>query len=243
MILTSQNTSEFHNHLWDIRIKIVTLFLLVLGIISLNTPIMLLLSLVFLLLLALYSGLTIKFMLTRVTVLLPFLILMSIPLLLGGGISEIHYRYEFVLLLVLKALSSFIAMLIMVATQPLEEFLHALGQLKVPAPLISIIFLTYRYTLLFISEIKSTKNALQARLFKPSLQNNALQVYGEISGGMIIKAIDRSDLLYRAMSTRCFNGTMPLDNPKKICKKDILTSSIIGVLLIIMFSAERWWIM
>lgn len=228
---------------WDVRFKIITLFILVIGVISLQQPIFILIIMLILLLLAIALGLSLRLTISRTMLLLPFLALMILPILLGTGATGFSERYELALLIFLKALASFLAMLIMINTQTLQHLLDGLSSIKIPTVLISVLFLTYRYTLLYIDEIIKMKRALAARLFKNGVSRRALEVYGEISGGMMLKGIERSDILYRSMSSRGFNGKFPVGNMPKIRKRDYLISFVLLFFMLILIISDRWYLL
>ncbi len=222
---------------WDPRAKTAAVVLFVFGVVSLNTPVLVLAAWVLTLVTARLMGLTYPFLMRRLLLLLPFLALMSVPLILGGGFPPTPDRYSFAALISLKALASMTAMIAMLVTQPLEEFLDGLYHLKVPHVIITILFLAYRYTFLFMHEIKSIQRALASRLFTGGVNPGALKVYGELSGGVFIKSIDRSEHVYRAMSSRCFQGKIPAGTPSPLTAMDILktvitVTSIVSLILI-----------
>lgn len=224
---------------WNSRAKTIAAVLLVFGVISLNTPVMVLAALLFSLISARLMGLTFPYLLQKMLLLLPFLALMSVPIILGGGLPPAPDRYSFAALIALKALTSMTVMIVMLVTQPLEEFLEGLYHLKVPYVIITVLFLAYRYTFLFIQEIKGIQRALASRLFSGGLNPKALKVYGELSGGLFIKSVDRSENVYRAMSSRCFQGKMPVSSPSPITSMDILKTVVTITSVIFLILIEQ----
>lgn len=224
---------------WDSRAKAIAAVLLVFGVVSLNTPVLVLTALAFTLISAGLMGFTFPFLLKKLLLLVPFLTLMSLPIILGGGFPPSPDRYSFAALISLKALTSMTAMIVMLLTQPLEEFLEALYHLKVPYVIITVLFLAYRYTFLFMQEVKSIQRALASRLFSGGLKLDALKVYGELSGGVFIKSVDRSEHVYRAMSSRCFQGKMPVSIPSPITSMDILKTVVTVFSVIFLIVIEQ----
>ncbi len=224
---------------WDTRAKTTAAVLFVFGVVSLNTPLLVLAALFFALISARLMGLTFSFLMKKLLLLVPFLALMSVPIILGGGLPPAPDRYSFAALISLKALTSMTAMIVMLLTQPLEEFLEGLYHLKVPYVIITVLFLAYRYTFLFMKEIKSIQRALASRLFSGGINLNALKVYGELSGGLFIKSVDRSEHVYRAMSSRCFQGKMPVSSPSPITSMDIMKTAVTVFSVIFLIVMER----
>ncbi|UNC93114.1 energy-coupling factor transporter transmembrane component T family protein [Candidatus Contubernalis alkaliaceticus] len=224
---------------WDTRAKTAAALLFVFGVVSLNTPVLVLAALFFALISALLMGLSFSFLMKKLLLLVPFLALMSVPIILGGGLPPAMDRYYFAALLSLKALASMTAMIVMLVTQPIEEFLEGLYHLKVPYIIITVLFLAYRYTFLFMQEIKSIQRALASRLFSGGIHINALKVYGELSGGLFIKSVDRSEHVYRAMSSRCFQGKMPVSSPSPITSMDMIKTIVTVFVVVFLIVIEQ----
>lgn len=227
---------------WEPRAKIAGTVLFILGIISLDTPFLLLIAFAGMVALALSAGLPPGFLASRLAIILPFLILMSVPLVLGAGWPPDVDRALFASLIALKALTSMTAMVILLNTQPLQEFLDGLAYMKIPPLLVTLLFLAYRYVFLFFEELKKTQRALRSRFFQAGLNRHALSVYGELSGGMFIKSLDRSENVYRAMASRCFNGRLPVLCSRFVTRVDIGKSALLVAAAALLIVLERWWL-
>ncbi len=225
---------------WEPRTKTIASILFIIGVVSLNSPYFVLGAFSFVFLVALSMRLPFRFIVSRLAIIVPFLILMSIPLVFGGGIPPEPDRYEFAALISLKALTSMLLIVIMLTTQPLQEYLDGLAHLKLPKIFITVLFLACRYAFLFVGELKSTQRAMSSRNFSPGLNMGSLQSYGEMSGGLFIKSIDRSENVYRAMASRCFQGELPVGKPPSIRNSDYL-KLVIAVLIILTVILLEWW--
>jgi len=224
---------------WEPRAKTIAAFLFVFGVVSLENPWMVLAAFVFVLSGAVMMGLGVKFLFSRLVLLAPFLFFMTIPLIFGKGFPPPEDRVVFASLIALKALTSMSAMIVMLATQPLEEFFDGLSNMKVPPLIISVLFLSCRYALLFVEEIKKIRRALASRLFNGGLNMEGLKVCGEISAGMFVKSFDRSEFVYRAMASRGFNGELPAGQPRKVTRADILKSAAAVSFILVTMVLER----
>lgn len=107
--------------------------------------------------------------------------------------------------LLMKATFSVLATLILVATTKIEDIGSALNQLKVPAMLTTLLLLTFRYINIFVKEIEKTMTAYRYR------DHNAtaikMSTWGSLVGQIIMRAFDRSMILYEAMLLRGFSGS------------------------------------
>ncbi len=224
---------------WETRCKIVACVLFVFGIIALNTWWLAAFALFFVLGAAALMGTALTFLLKRMALLLPFLIFMSVPLILGGGLPPTPDRYTFAALIAMKALAAMAAMIVLSTSQPVEELLEGMAHLKIPPPIITVIFLAFRYGHLFIRELNTTRKALASRLFYGGLSVSALRVYGELCGSMFIKSLLRSETVYKAMLSRCFEGNLPATKPQKIIAADLYKSMALVSFALILIVMEQ----
>ncbi len=223
---------------WEPRSKTIAAFIFVFGVVSLNNPWLVLTAFLFVLAASMMMGLNGK-LFSKLALLIPFLLLMTLPLILGGGLPPSSDRVTFAALIALKALTSMSAMVVMLTTQPLEEFMEGLASMKIPPVIISVLFLACRYALLFLEDVKKTRRALVSRLFSGGLNRESLQVYGELAGGMFIKSFDRSESVYRAMASRGFKGELPVGFPREINSRDILKSTLAVSFILFLIIMER----
>lgn len=220
----AHHTMKPWSYSWEPRCKIIACVLFVFGIIALDTWWLAAFALFFVLGAAALMGITMTFLLRRMALLMPFLIFMSIPLILGGGIPPTPDRYMFAALIVMKAMAAMAAMIVLSTSQPVEELLEGMAHLKIPQPIITVIFLAFRYGHLFIRELNTTRKALASRLFYGGLSVSALRIYGELCGSMFIKSLCRSETVYRTMLSRCFDGKLPVTEPRNIIGSDLIKS-------------------
>ncbi len=222
---------------WEPRSRLVSGALFIFGVISLGQVTLLTAVFIFTLLFSLCSGLNYRQLQKKLLLLLPFLLLMTVPILFSAGYPPAADRIELALLIVLKALTAMTFTIYIFIDHPIEEMLEAMEYLKVPAVVATVIYLTYRYAFLFIQEVQTTLRALKSRLFSLSLSHYSLKVYGELAGGLFISSINRSENVYRAMASRGFDGKMPVGNPQPLKKRDWARASLppLFVLFLILF--------
>ncbi len=224
---------------WEPRTKLVAGIIFVFGVISINDLRLLGGALVFAVLFALWTGLAGGQLIKRLLVLVPFLALMSLPLLFSAGIPPAPDRVILASLIVLKALTAMTFTLFVFTNQPIEEMLEAMEHLRVPAAITTTIYLAYRYGFLFIHEMQTTVRALKSRLFDARLSRYSLVTYGELSGGLFIKSINRSETVYRAMVARSFQGSIPIGPPRQISAADWFKAAIPPLYIISLIITEQ----
>lgn len=227
------------NQPWEPRTKLISGILFVFGVISLGNLWILFTALVFAMGFAVLNGLTPMQLFKKLSVLIPFLALMSIPLIFGTGIPPAFDRIELAAQIIMKAFAAMTFTLFVFINQPVEEMLEAMEHLKGPAAVTTVIYLTYRYGFLFIQEIQTTMRALRSRLFNARLSKHSLAIYGELSGGLLLKALNRSEIVYRAMVSRGFCGSIPIGSPRQIEAVDVLKAGVPVIFLSILIFIEK----
>ena len=224
---------------WEPRCKVIAAVIFVFGVVGLHNPWVVLFAFLFVVGSSVLMGLKVFYLFSRLALLLPFLALMTVPLILGGGFPPSGERVVFASLISLKALTSMTVMIVMLSSQPLEELLEGLSNMKIPPLFIAVLFLACRYALLFREEMKNIRRALASRLFAGGLRMPALKVYGEICAGLFVKSFDRSDSVYRAMTSRGFDGQLPAGSTPQVSRSDLLKSAAAVSFILVLIALER----
>jgi cobalt/nickel transport system permease protein len=104
--------------------------------------------------------------------------------------------------------------ILLVATTPFPDLIHALEHLRVPKILTTIIAFLYRYLFVLVDEVYRLLRAREARSAgtlrkKPggTLLWRA-QVAGNMAGQLFIRSYERSDRIYNAMLARGYTGNI-----------------------------------
>lgn len=227
---------------WEVRSKMITCIISTFVIISVHTSMLLGLILISLLAVILSMGFRLRFVMSKLILLLPFLILMSAPILLAAGTSIDIERIEFVINLILKALSASILMMIILLSQPIPQLLNGLSYMNLPHALVSIIIVSLYYVRLLYLNLLMFQKALLSRLFEPTGSVRSLNVYSCVIAGFVLRSVDQSDRAYKAMASRGFTGVIPTARPKKITRIDLLKSGIFLAVFIGLLIVEKWWL-
>ena len=186
-------------------------------------------------------GISPKRIFRRLLYAVPFLAISFVTLLLSDGWPITQAATQFALLLVAR-ITACVIVIHLVAFDDIREHLNCFCVLKCPDMLTSTLFLTQRYLCVIGRQLGATRNALASRLFSPDLRTKTMNVYGQMVGGMTVRAIDRSEQVRKAMESRGFQGKIPTAKPLPIRKSDVLKSVVaILVLLIILIADKRWF--
>ncbi|TCK98138.1 cobalt/nickel transport system permease protein [Natranaerovirga hydrolytica] len=227
---------------WEPRSKIITCMVSAFLILGLRHYITLIIIFFTFMMLLLTMAFSLKYLLYKIMGVLPFLLVFSLPILTRELFASQPVGNLFALQLLFKGLSIFSLMMVMTLTQPLNQLLSALFHLRLPSSLVSIIYLSCRYIFLIWERVKKTQNALTSRLFTLKVNLKTLKTLGEIIGGLLIKSIDRSESIYKAMVSRGFSGQLPKTNTKPIKSMDLFKSALFFLIIISFYILESWYI-
>lgn len=132
-------------------------------------------------------------------------------------------------------LKSFISILILsslVISTSDNELLNGLRKIHVPAILVTIIFIMYRYFFLLKEESHTGQLAIKSRIFQKSYKTlNKRLLF--LSGNLLIKSFDRAENVYKSMESRGFDGNFYFIE-KKINKNKLNWSLIVCLVLIVL---------
>ena len=120
---------------------------------------------------------------------------------------------DFFISVLLKSWSSVTAAVVLTATTPSLRLLEALRALRVPAVLVAIVMLMYRYLFVLVDEAQSLMRARTARSAAIGPKSGGSLVWraksaGGMAGSLFIRTLDRSERIYMAMLARGYDGTL-----------------------------------
>ncbi len=116
--------------------------------------------------------------------------------------------YLSMLSILLRFLLTVGAVLLLVATAGLRRLCAALTQFRVPAALVTQLLLLGRYTVLLTDEALRMLRGFRMRA--RSVADPRLAIYGPLLGQLLLRALDRSERIHRAMTSRGFRFDLPL---------------------------------
>jgi cobalt/nickel transport system permease protein len=108
--------------------------------------------------------------------------------------------------LCLKAIGIVTLMVVLfVAATPADSF-HAAQALHVPALLVQLIVLTYRYLFLLIEELGRLRIALRVRGYRHRSRLPSYRLTGQVAGILLVRSHERAERVGQAMRCRGFAG-------------------------------------
>ncbi|WP_059104091.1 cobalt ECF transporter T component CbiQ [Shouchella shacheensis] len=224
---------------WEARAKLLAAVFYIFAVISLTTPSFAALAYLISLAGALLMGIPLAVLLKRYLIITPFLLLMTVPLFFSQGPFLAFDHVAFAVLIILKAFTSMTVITIILDTQSLEQFMNSLADLKVPPVLITVLMLSYRYVFLFLDDFQKMQLAAKSRFFRGGIGIKRLKIYGQLTGALLVQSLDRSDHVYEAMASRCFNGTFRFKHSRKLTAADLSKTLFACLLIVTLVFLER----
>ena len=133
-----------------------------------------------------------------------------------------------------KGIFALLASYALVASAGMENICYALQLLHLPKILITSVLLTYRYLILFMKEVDRVSTAYAMRA--PGQRGIHRKAWGSMVGTMLLRSVDRSEIVYESMLLRGFDGQMRLQLQEHV---DLKKSILYGILMALLITLLR----
>ena len=170
--------------------------------------------------LALASRVPLKYLLSRTLWIPAFAALISIPILFitpGQTVTSANFGL-FTLAITSGGVTKFLvftvrvwfcvaSLTLLVVSLGFENVLKLLASLRIPAVIVQLFSLTYRYFFVSVHEVQSFLIAKEARTYihRRTMNYQALKDFGAILAALFIRTYERSERVYLAMKSRGFS--------------------------------------
>jgi len=141
------------------------------------------------------------------------------PLIRIGSFTLTGGMVSFFTLMIKGCLAVMAAYLLML-TATMETLCHALRKIYVPAVLVTVLMLIYRYLIVFLHEVEHMTQAYALRA--PGQRGLNIKVWGSMIGQLLLRSIDRAETVYGSMTLRGFQGEFFTERPQRISHIDWL---------------------
>lgn len=173
------------------------------------------------------TGQTLGECLYRFRFILPLLIMVGIwnpildrqPVVSLGAIVITNGFITFITL-ILKGLLALSASYVLVTTTSIEKVCYAFRIIGVPKLIVTQLLISYRYINLFLREARTMLNAYHMRA--PGQKGVHYKAWGSFIGQLILRCIDRAEVLYQSMVLRGFHDDFYYANVEKAGIKDYI---------------------
>lgn len=238
-------------HRWDVRCKIVTIFVYSFMITAIKqmTPALVAIGLSCLVMMVarvsmakvLMRLLAIVGFITMFLLVMPF----TVPLHAGDtvivfdGLNWLHFSLRgFVLAATIAAKAVAITLLMepLLATAPLPVTLQGLSRLGVPDMAGQMVLLSYRYLNVFRHEARRMSTGMQVRGFRKRTGMATIQAMANFLGMLFVRSFERTERVFDAMRARGYNGRFPEQVELRLRTMDLVGAGlwlIVGVALLV----------
>ena len=137
-----------------------------------------------------------------------FRFLLPVPLFLGL-VPALFGKFSALLLavLVLKSLLAFLAVFLLAASTGMYALTASLARLHAPRLFTTVLLLSYRYLFVLLREGDQLADAYALRA--PGKKAVSPRNFASMIGQLLLRSIDRAELIYESMKLRGFSGVMP----------------------------------
>lgn len=140
--------------------------------------------------------------------------------------------------IIIRGLLTVQSMILLIETTGFISMCRGMNRIGVPRFLTTQLLMVYRYIAVLIAEAINMRRAREARGY--GRKKFPLRMWGQMIGQLLLRTIDRAEHIHRAMISRGFDGTMPVNRPSRWLMRDTLfligSTAIIAVLFFINFT-------
>ena len=232
-------------HRWEIRVKLISLFILIVSIVIAGEVSQALAGLIVSMLLIQISGLplrhVLRFMKWPFIFLLPLLVILPIT---TDGETLLSYHFltlsrqglHLGLLFMIRGIAAALLALIMAGTAPFNMNINALKSLGVPGPLTQIFLFAYRYIFLLNEDLQTMRRSLASKGFEIRSSVRSARIMAMAVAMLLIRSYERSEDVFNAMLSRGYQGRLPSSQKMMIEGIDLLKGfSVVAAALLIQF--------
>ena len=126
---------------------------------------------------------------------------------LTGSRASLLYAIQ----LILTALASVSCLYFLSFNTPMPDILNVLRVMRCPRIIIELMLLIYRYIFVLLEIASNLRTAQNSRLGNKDYRTS-LKSFGALASALFIRAIKKSNALYDAMESRCYDGTIRVLN-------------------------------
>lgn len=229
----------------DPRARVVAAGLFALAVVALRQPAAAGLALMVALLAAIAAGLEARATLRRLAALdglmvaalatLPFTV-PGTPILSVGGFAATQEGLLRALLILLKANAVLLMVQALIGTIDSVALGLALRRLGAPEKLVQLYLFTIRYLDVLGREYRRLRLAMRARAFRMRADRHTWRSVGYLFGMLMVRSVERSERIVRAMRCRGFDGRFPsLDERRRLQPADggLALATLAGLALLL----------
>lgn len=138
----------------------------------------------------------------------------------------------FAINLILTSLGSISCLFFLSLTTPSTDLLYVLERIHCPYLIIELLLLIYRFIFVVLDMATAISTSQKCRLGNKDMKTS-IKSMSELLTMLLIRALKKSSLLYDAMESRCYDGTIRvLNESNKASKREVISVTIFEVIMI-----------
>ena len=130
----------------------------------------------------------------------------------------------------IKGLFALLAAYLLIVTTSIDDICYSLRLIHVPKGIVTVILLIYRYLFMLIKEVEKVTIAYKLRA--PMQKGIHISAWGSLVGQILLRSMDRAEIIYDAMSLRGYKGEFVSSINKKMGLADLIYLAVWIVVLL-----------
>ncbi len=159
----------------------------------------------------------------------------------GWYITSSTDSFHYAVQLILTALGAVSCLYFLSFTTPMPDILEVLRKLHVPALMIELMLLIYRFIFVLLHVASSISISQDCRLGNKDYKT-ALKSFGMLGSVLMVRAVGRSNRLYDAMEARCYDGRIRVLSESRPPKKKVICWIAAFDTVLFLFAVWRRWL-
>lgn len=136
--------------------------------------------------------------------------------LLGGYLCVTPAAQAHAFLVTVKALGAVSCLYALSLSTPMNELIGVMRRIHLPAVVIELMYLIYRYIFILLAAYAQIRAAASARLGFAGARNS-VRTFGRCCANLLVQSFRRAGACFDAMESRCYEGKLAfLQSPKPV---------------------------
>lgn len=142
--------------------------------------------------------------------------------------------------LAVRAFAATLAMFVLACSTPMSEVFSALARAGLPAPLVEIAALIYRFTFQLLASAGAVHAAQESRLGFVN-RRAALRSSQWAASALFLRAWHRAQRLEVGLAGRGYTEALPTLEPPRVRSRRFLCASLALIVAMVLVCAPAWW--
>ncbi|MDF2586814.1 MAG: cbiQ [Anaerocolumna sp.] len=141
--------------------------------------------------------------------------------------------------LIITSLGAVSCLYFLSLTTPITDILYVLKVIHCPNLIIELLMLIYRFIFILLNSAYSIFISQKCRLGNIDIKTS-IKSTSQLFAVLLIQALKRASILYDAMESRCYDGTINvLHETNKATKKEITCVIVFEIILLMIYLTQR----